>query len=653
MEHKYSKDLIKSNILLGIHSLLKGILILLLFIILYSIIWIKEKYLNYIKISVYIQLLIFLFLIIVILITNNPRFFDVCLHCILYIFIILSVFQISIIILESLGLITNFKKFINFFHECPYYRDYNDVIESKYQRSCLYYNEDSYSNVPYKYICFYNSEEEYFNKFCDGLLCKKYNFYDNDNDYVKCSGININSINFPENNIYFHKEKHLFDKKKNKKIYLCSRKKRVDIIKPDSDIVNSKYDLQSIECPDNNPIKKYIVFIYIELILHMSADLLFIIEFFILKNLNKIYFEINVINNQVVIPSSALSTQRNIVNRMNVSSINRVIVNIDRNKKNNFNGINSENDEVRKNEKNMENNNDEPEFTNNNERHEDEENIYTHKRKLNVIDNGYVDILNNNKNIKISRNTNMLLNAIKSPKIKTIYRNSNLNFNQSDENEIKTTENEENTIIIKKNIDLKNSQLQHLINDNNDADENEEQFSTSNEKDSNTNIKQEDKNNEINDNNQKYILNLNKNNNKKKNIEDKQVKLNKSYNSKNLININDQDNKNEIIKNNNNKENINNNKNSLKKFVQNKNQIYGTKKHKQYDFSIDRKKNKIENNKNNNKDENINKKIKDNKNTKKTLIDYMHIKSEFFLNDDELDNKEKEKEYEKNNKKIN
>ena len=33
MEQKYSKALIKSNIVLGVHSLLKGILVLLLFII--------------------------------------------------------------------------------------------------------------------------------------------------------------------------------------------------------------------------------------------------------------------------------------------------------------------------------------------------------------------------------------------------------------------------------------------------------------------------------------------------------------------------------------------------------------------------------------------------------------------------------------------
>ena len=65
--------------------------------------------------------------------------------------------------MESLGLIANLKQFMNFFHECPYYRTYNDILESKYQRACLFYNEDPYSEEQYKYICFYNSEEEYFN----------------------------------------------------------------------------------------------------------------------------------------------------------------------------------------------------------------------------------------------------------------------------------------------------------------------------------------------------------------------------------------------------------------------------------------------------------------------------------------------------------
>ena len=96
MQKKYSKALIKSNIILGIHSLIKGILVLLLFIILYSVIWVQEKYLNYIKISVYIQLLIFLFLIVVILITNNPRFFDICLNFYIYIFFIIIIIFLRI-----------------------------------------------------------------------------------------------------------------------------------------------------------------------------------------------------------------------------------------------------------------------------------------------------------------------------------------------------------------------------------------------------------------------------------------------------------------------------------------------------------------------------------------------------------------------------
>ena len=122
--------------------------------------------------------------------------------------------------MESLGLITNLKQFVNFFHECPYYRTYEEISDKEYKRTCLFYNEDPYSEEPFKYICFYNSEEEYFNNFCDGILCQKNNnFYDNENDFVKCIGVNTNLIAFPENSIYFRKEKQLFDKKRNKKVY--------------------------------------------------------------------------------------------------------------------------------------------------------------------------------------------------------------------------------------------------------------------------------------------------------------------------------------------------------------------------------------------------------------------------------------------------
>ncbi len=119
MEKKYSNALSNSNILFGIHCLFKGILILLLFIILYSVIWTKEKYLNYIKISIYFQIFIFLFILTVILITNNPGFFDICLKCTFYTFLILSILQIIIIIIEITGVFKNFQNFKIFSMNAP------------------------------------------------------------------------------------------------------------------------------------------------------------------------------------------------------------------------------------------------------------------------------------------------------------------------------------------------------------------------------------------------------------------------------------------------------------------------------------------------------------------------------------------------------
>lgn len=666
MEQKYSKALIKSNIVLGVHSLLKGILVLLLFIILYSIIWIREKYLNYIKISVYIQLIIFLILIVVILITNNPRFFDICLNSSLYIFLIISIFQISIIIMESLGLIANLKQFVNFFHECPYYRTYNDILESKYQRSCLFYNEDPYSEEQYKYICFYNSEEEYFDNFCDGLLCQKNNnFYDNENDFVKCIGVNTNLIAFPENSIYYKKEKQLFDKKKNKKVYLCSRKKRLDEIIMDSlnenendngnkndDEDKSKCDMKNIECPDNNPMKKYIVFIYIEIILHFLADLLFVYEFFMIKNLNVTYFQINV-NNHIVIPTNTIVSQRNMINnRVNATSVNRIIVNIDKkkSKNSNLNEINSENEEEKKMDNNSEMNNvnvEEDNNSNNNSNHNNnvnlninfrkkEENDYNrHKSKLKIIDNnvinnnGYINIINVNQNIRIGQNTNVgsvLLNALKSPKKLNMFKNKK---SKEKIHDMKTNENEEGSY--KKHVNLKSSQLKYLINLENDNDNEDDYHNSSNEENKNPNKTKEYKIiNKLNEDLMNNLKSIKKSNNEGA---EKQI-----YRKKNLGSGND-------VRINKNNKKVSSNENSLKNFVQKNN---STNKYKPQEISYNGKKEKMNKNTENNFVKN-----EENKTLKKTLIENMHINSEFFLNDEELDKREKEREKEKQKQKNN
>ena len=455
MEKKYSKALSKANVLFGVHCLLKGASILLLFIILYSVIWIKEKYLNYIKANIYIQLLIFLFLIAVILSLNNPNFFDICLKCTIYMFLFLSIFQISIIILEFYGVLKNFKSFTKFFHECSYFRSYNDIIESKYQRTCLFYNEDPYSIDKYKYICFYNSEEEYYNKFCDGIICRQNNkFYNNINDYTKCVGVNINYINFIENSIYYKKEKELFGKKKNKKIYLCSRKTRLDdgfINNNDKDKNNeSKYDVKNIECPDNNPSKKYIIFIYIEVITHILADFLFIYEFFVVKNLNKIFFEMKENSRQQFNINTINSQTSSSNNRINTPSAEEIVVNVDKKKLN----FQNENEEDIKIEEVSEDKN----YVINNNRNK-------RKLKIDINDNRRINIISINQNIQINPNSNggtILLNALKSPKIKGRFKNKRLKEKERREKKGKKLENED--IMNKKHQNLKSSQLQNLIN---------------------------------------------------------------------------------------------------------------------------------------------------------------------------------------------
>ena len=515
MEKNYSKALARSNIIFGIHCLVKGILILLLFIILYSIIWIKEKYLNYLKISIYIQLFIFLFLIAVILVTNNPNFFDMCFKCILYIFLFLSIFQIIIIVLEFFGVIQNFNNFRQFFHECPYYRKYNDIIDSKYQRTCLFYNEDPYSEERYKYLCFYNSEEEYYNKFCDGLICKQNNnFFNKENDFTKCLGININLVTFPDNSIYFQKEKLLFDKRKNKKFFLCSKKKRIDKFSNDDDNNNndnnnddnSKYKINNIECPDNNPSKKYIVFIYIELIFHISVDFLFIYEFFVVKNLNKLFFDMNEICKLKIIDGQSNSSK----NRDNKPpSVNGVIINIDKKK------INYENSEDIKIEDSYVKDNNENKNINLN---------------IDINDNRRINIIKANQDIKICKNADggtILINGLKNPKEKGRLKNRRL---KEKERKVNKFEDEDYIYITnKRHNKLKSSQLKNLINISLDNDNDEK---NSYKEENNINIENK-KNRKINIIN-KEISNfqkLNKNIFNKKETE----KCNKTTYGKNLI----------------------------------------------------------------------------------------------------------------------
>ena len=279
MKSNYARKLNKANIILGIHIAFKLVIILTLFIILFTTIWVKQMYLKIIKSSAYIQLFIFLTLALVMLAINNPKQFDICYPFLNFFYTIISILQIGIIISEIYFLVQNMKNFINVFHECSYYRTYEEISNEDYKRTCLYYITDYNNELPYKYICYYNSENEYLNKFCDGIFCKKKNNKNEINTYIKCYGnIDIQSINFSGDNEFYLKEMELIHKYKSSNLYACFRKEKL--------IKNENIFNQN--CPDSNPIKKMIIFIYCELFLHL-IDFLFIYEFFLLKKINEIY----------------------------------------------------------------------------------------------------------------------------------------------------------------------------------------------------------------------------------------------------------------------------------------------------------------------------------------------------------------------------
>lgn len=279
MKSKYAQKLNNINILLGIHIAFKLVIIFTLFIVLYTTIWIKEIYLTIIKTSVYIQIFIFLAVTMVMLAINNPKYFDICTGIINYFYLIVSILEFGIIICEIYYMIQNLKIFINVFHECPYYRTYEEISDSEYKRTCLYYITDYNNELPYKYICYYNSENEYYNNFCDGLICRKNN-KDLINANIKCFGnVDKDSIHFNVDNEFYLKELELIHRYKSSNLYACFRKEK--LIK-DENIFNKK-------CPDSNPIKKMLIFIYSDIILHILIDFLFIYEFILLKKIKEIY----------------------------------------------------------------------------------------------------------------------------------------------------------------------------------------------------------------------------------------------------------------------------------------------------------------------------------------------------------------------------
>ena len=298
MKTKYSHKLNRSNILLGIHAAFKLVIILMLFVVLYTSIWIKEKYLIFVKISVYVQIFVFLTLSMVIIVLNNPRQLDICSTFINYFYLVVSILQFGIIAIEVLYMIQNLKSFLNIFHDCPYCRTYEDISILEYKRTCLYYTLDNNNELPYKYICYYNSENEYSNSFCDGLLCNKNENKNEINSFVKCyKNVDKISIRFSPDNEFYLKEFELIHKYKSSNLYTCFRKEK---IMKNSDIFNKK-------CPDSNPIRKMIIFIYTDLILHLFVDFLFIYELIVIKRIKDIYLAL--VNQTTTIPMNALSHQ--------------------------------------------------------------------------------------------------------------------------------------------------------------------------------------------------------------------------------------------------------------------------------------------------------------------------------------------------------
>ena len=280
MKSNYARRLNRINILLSIHIALKLVIILILFVVLYTTIWLKEKYLTLIKTSIYIQIFIFLSTVFVMLSINNPKSFDICYPFMNYCYLILSILEKSIIIIEIIILVQNLQNFIKVFHECAYYRTYEEIIDKEYKRTCFYYITDYNNELPYKYICYYNSENEYYNKFCDGFICKKNYDIIQINTYIKCYGnVDRSSIHFSGDNEFYLKDIELINRYKSSNLYACFRKEK--IIKNEN-IFNK-------DCPDSNPINKMLIFIYSDIILHLLIDFLFIYEFILLQKIKQIY----------------------------------------------------------------------------------------------------------------------------------------------------------------------------------------------------------------------------------------------------------------------------------------------------------------------------------------------------------------------------
>ena len=319
MKSNYAKKLNYSNMILGIHATFKLVIILILFVVLYSSIWIKEYYLIYVKVSVYTQIFVFLTLAIVILVLNNPQSLDICSNFINIFYLTISILELGIIVIEIYFMIKNLNNFLTSFHECPYFRTYEEITDLEFKRTCLFYSIDNNNELPFKYICYYNSENEYYNSFCDGLICKKNNNKNEINSLVKCyKNIDKNEIKFPFDNEFYLKEFELIYKYKSSNLYACFRKNKIE---ENKNIFNKK-------CPDSNPVKKMLIFIYSDFILHLLIDFLFIYEYIKIKKVKEIYSNLVILEN---------ANQENILSNEDVMNIQNYFNNSKTNNKKTFN----------------------------------------------------------------------------------------------------------------------------------------------------------------------------------------------------------------------------------------------------------------------------------------------------------------------------
>ena len=706
MKSNYAHKLNNANIILGIHIAFKLVVIFILFIVLYTTIWIKEIYLTIIKSSVYFQIFIFLSLSIVMISINNPKSFDICSTFINYFYLIVSILELGIIICEIYFLIQNLKNFINVFHECPYYRTYEEISDKEYKRTCLYYITDYNNELPYKYICYYNSENEYYNEFCDDFICRKNKNKNEINSFVKCFGnVDRTSIHFDRDNEFYLKEIELINRYKSSNLYACFRKEK--IIKNEN-IFNNK-------CPDSNPIKKMLIFIYTNIILHFFMDFLFIYEFILISKIKEIYSNLVLLQSRApinyLVNEEELRNENN-SNKQTFNTDNRELM-VNPQSLNTFN-IQREYSQTIIIEPGFKNNiNNKNKFLEN-----DNNNVLNkdNKHQLNQYDNIEVNYNENNEdedNIKESNENSGIINR-KSKIFKNLkrkdYQNNNININSNENNIMNKGKNNNHKMIIvdiKKDEEFGINRINFFIRKktrkklikNKKNNENEQTFSRNsyskeegmntfitningNNKD-NINIIDDikfkkiniisikPKDNRISENNSNKLKNKDDKNNNRiiRPIINNDIKSNSNIIGKNNNNLkmgfneqlsdnnsffNDNKNnseeiqiklKNDIINNININKNINNDNNNNnnkqlneEEFKKNKNiiNISKNKEKKEDEKEINNEKKFINN------ENNYNEEIKIVK-SKKNILDNIHINSEIFLTDEDLEKGEQNK----------